>query len=148
LANKRSDKSPFESRFGGGWLSPGQYLAENMCARFATCQKTTLGVKFWRDKAWASRFRQQVDHANKLLKQFDIKAIIRALRTFHGQRVYSLGNPHLVPLIKAEQAKLVATPSDTDSQQAPPSPEATTQQPRPSFVPTTAPLSKLRDFDV
>jgi len=69
MANERSEKSCFQSKFGGGWISSGQFLAEIMCERFALSQKERLSHKFWSDPYWLKKFKLQLKGANELLKK-------------------------------------------------------------------------------
>lgn len=143
MAESRSNKSGFESRYGGEWISRGQWLAEIACERTARKDGQNLPFKFWTNPKWAKIFKAQITHANRLLKKYDVSAITKALRTSRGKRAYSLGAKFLVPLIEDEQRKL--------SRHQPPEPVAaipdTTEAPRPTFAPTPSLLNSLRNLD-
>ncbi len=119
-----------------------------MVARQARSKKLTLPMFFWNIEKWKRQFLLQIRQANSLLKLYSYQAILRALRTYEGKKVFSLGAPFLDPLIKAEQEKL-----DRDKQRivetpAPPVEHVHTepQAPRPAFVPKQNALSKLKEL--
>jgi hypothetical protein len=104
MAKERSDKCPYESKFGGGWLNSVQFLAESMCARAARAQKTELPHKFWNDTYWLKKYKLQLKHAANLLKDFTVGEIIKGLKHQDARRIYSLGlTSVLVPLIEREK---------------------------------------------
>lgn len=104
MAKDRSDKSKYLSRYSEGYVSAGQYITELICEKKATSLKKELPVRFWKLDEWASYFRNQIGSAHKLLKQFHEKAIIKALNNPKARSIYSLRAPHLLPIIKEEQA--------------------------------------------
>lgn len=89
-------------------ITAAQYLAEFICERIAEKEGKRLALKFWNNKEWNKKFRLQITHANKLLKDYDnnVRCIIRALNTFQGKKVYSLGARYILdPLIIDEIKK-------------------------------------------
>jgi hypothetical protein len=87
-------------------VSAAQYITEIICERKAVKDKQDLHYRFWISKEWSKFFRNQIGSANKLLKQYSDKAIIAALLSRDGQKIYSLRAPHLPDMIVKEQAKL------------------------------------------
>lgn len=145
MPTNRSDKSRFASRYGGGWVTQVQYLAEAMCGRMAAKDRQSLPMKFWGDKKWKKPFLTQMHFARKALNKFSIHAIMRAMRTDRGRQAYSLGAPFLVSLIEQAQKELdllarnqVEPPAEIPS---------TTQAPRPSFAAKPSVLNRLRGID-
>ena len=61
--------------------------------------------KLWNTTKWKNKFRSQVTKAYQLLKKYDDIAIINALKSDRGKRIYSLRVKFLEPLIKKEQTK-------------------------------------------
>ena len=100
MPKHRTKKSPFESRYGGNWISPAQYITEYICEKKSSGD---LPDKFWQQEKWKSYFRQQVFAANGLLSLYSPKAIIQALRDRRAYRVYSLRAPFLDPIIAEKQ---------------------------------------------
>jgi hypothetical protein len=97
-----SDKYP--SKYSNGkQVSAAQFITEIICERKAQMNREDLHYRFWVHKAWASFYRNQIGSAHKLLKQFSAKAIIRALNTDTGRRIYSLRAPHLLDIIRKEE---------------------------------------------
>lgn len=127
-----------------------------MTARVADRDKYKLPDRFWLDRGskWELEFRQQARKAAELLKDYSIQAVIAALRSTRGKKVYSLGaKSTLVPLIKAEQkildhkALLAAEQARERAEESPPAqPELPAAPPPapPAAKPST--LSKLRDL--
>lgn len=142
MNHKRGERTRYESRFGGGWLSAGQYLAENMCDRMARKSGETLSYRFWDLPGWKRVFLNQLRLANSLLKTYSATAIIRSLRTPRGKTVYSFGAKFLAGLVEAEQRKFERRCDEVTL-----SPVIATLPPRPIFTEKPTPLSKLRDFD-
>lgn len=146
MPEQRSEKSCFASRFGGGWLAAGQYLAESMVDRMARKEGETLPLKFWELPRWKRVFLLQLRSANELLKSYSVEAIIRALRTTEGKKVYSLGAPWLDGLIAGEQARLERQAEALKSQPPEaPLPSGLPEAPRPAFVRPSI-LNRLRDL--
>ena len=88
-------------------ISAAQYLAEFMCERIAHKDGKVLTTKFWNKPEWGKVFRAQITHANKWLKSYDARSILRALKTFRGKKIYSLGAKYLLePLVKQAQIEL------------------------------------------
>lgn len=107
MAKERSEKCCYESRFGGGWITAENYLAENMVARKARSKGQSLPQRFWEDAYWRKEMLAQIRHAASLLKEFSIEAILSALRHSDAKYIYSLGlRSTLVPLIRKSQALL------------------------------------------
>lgn len=87
-------------------VSAAQYITEIVCEHYAKKNKLDLHYRFWTNKEWSSFYRSQIGTANKLLKKYDCKAIIRALHNPKSTRIYSLRAPHLIAIIEDEQDKL------------------------------------------
>jgi Fe2+ or Zn2+ uptake regulation protein len=99
------DKYP--SKYSNGKsVSAAQYITEIICERKAQNSKQDLHYRFWIEKTWAVFYKNQIASAYKLLKQYSSKAIVKALNTETGKRIYSLRAPHL-PAIIEEQEKLI-----------------------------------------
>lgn len=94
----------FRSKYSNNKLvSPAQYITELICENKAKIDKKDLHFKFWLNKEWAIFYKNQIATANKLLKTYEPEHIIRALKTFPGQKIYSLRAPHLSKLIEKEK---------------------------------------------
>jgi len=84
-------------------VSAAQYITEMICEKRAKMLKLDLHYRFWTNKEWASYYRNQIGSANKLLKEYDCRAIIRALNNPKSVKIYSLRAPHLIAIIQSEQ---------------------------------------------
>lgn len=87
-------------------VSAAQYITELICEKKAKIDKTDLHYRFWLSKKWSAFFRNQIGTANKLLQDYDAKAIVNALLTNEAGKIFSLRAPHLLPIIQQEQHKL------------------------------------------
>src|SRR5687768_14677129 len=107
MSDNASQKRPFRSSYGGGWITAQQLLAEVICARIARRDNVELVEGFWKSPRWSRECRLQLVLAASLLKEFSVAAVLAALKTTRGKRLYSLGlKSVLVPLIQAEQERL------------------------------------------
>ena len=148
MAENRSPESPWQSKWGGGWVSSGQYLAEGMVARIAKKDGIDLPHRFWMLSRWKRVFLLQLRFANSLLKLYEPAAIVKALRTPEGKRVYSLGAKWLDPLVRDQQERLDRQEQIREAvEPVSPPPESVVEPPRPTFVEKPHLLSKLRDLD-
>lgn len=100
----------------GKYVSPAQYITEIICENKAKIDKKDLHYRFWLNKEWAAYFRNQIATANKLIKQYGHKAIVRALKNEKASRIYSLRSPVLLSIIKQE-AKILESQNQTLSKQ-------------------------------
>lgn len=140
MGQKRTEASSFESSYGGGFISAGQYLAEILCERQAG---GSLPLRFWDEKTWKRKFLLQVRLAARLLQTYSITAILRALRTARGKQATSLGSPFLKSLMEDEQ-KALSLPAAIEPfvPQASVGPENTSL--RGPFIQERSLLSKLK----
>jgi hypothetical protein len=89
-------------------ITPAQFITEMICERKAKKEKQDLHHRFWLSDKWNKYFRNQIPTANRLCKQFSPRAIINALNTNAGLRIFSLRAPHLKAIIEEEEVKLAA----------------------------------------
>lgn len=149
MPEKRSEKSTYLSRYGGGYVSPAQFLAEFMCARQAARQGKSLPLRFWTLPAWEREFRNQLRLANGLLKLYLPEAVSLVLRSKQGRNVYSLGAKWIDPAVAAEDARLraLAALAVPEAEREPAEPPRAPEPPRPAFVATKSPLSRLKELE-
>jgi hypothetical protein len=100
----------YPSKYSNGKLvSAAQFITEIICENKAMKDNKDLHYRFWTNKNWESFYRSQIASAHKLLKTYDAKAIIKALKNSKARKIYSLRAPHLIPIIETEQAILSNT---------------------------------------
>lgn len=87
-------------------VTPAQYITEIICENRAKKDGLDLHYRFWSSKEWSKFYRNQIASANKLVKEYDDVAIIRALKRPEASKIYSLRAPHLKSIIEQEQDKL------------------------------------------
>jgi hypothetical protein len=146
MAEKRSDKNCYSSRYGGGFINAAQFLAEFICERQAQKAKTDLSYKFWNGPRWKKQFLYQVQLGHRLLKLYRVEAILAALRK--RKDVYSLNATFIDNIIQAEENEI--NHKEAARASAPPVEELkvdTTQKPRNVLPEKKSTLSKLRDLD-
>lgn len=91
----------FISKYSNGKsVSAAQYLVEFICERLAKIKKKDLHYRFWLSPEWEKEYKGQVGAANKLLKQYDIRQVLAALKSERGSKIYSLRAPHLPGIIE------------------------------------------------
>lgn len=94
----------FQSRYSHDKLvTAAQYITELICEKKAKCD---LPQQFWKHPKWEKFYRQQIVAANGLLKKYQAKAIILALKSDKTYSVYSLRHPNLPHIILTEQERL------------------------------------------
>jgi hypothetical protein len=149
MAAKETEHSRYKSKFGGGFITAAQFLAEMMCERVEGRKGKHLRWKFWDLPAWKKRYLAQVLQAQRLLKEYDASAIFRALRTREGKVVYSLSAKFLLPMIVAEQDKLDLQKAARAKMSPPPGPPPveTKWTPPPSFAEKKSIIYKLREVE-
>jgi hypothetical protein len=90
-------------------VSEAQYITELICEKKAKIDKADLHYRFWLSKKWSVFFRNQIASANKLLLEYDAKAIIAALLDKRTDKIFSLRAPHLKPIIEEKQQQVEST---------------------------------------
>lgn len=94
----------YHSKYSNGKsVSAAQYITELICENKAKKDKLDLHYRFWTTKSWEKYYRDQIASANKLIKKYTAKAIISALRSHEGRKIYSLRAPFLIPIIEKHQ---------------------------------------------
>jgi hypothetical protein len=84
----------------GKTVSAAQFITEIVCENKARRDKLDLHYRFWTHSTWAGFYRNQIASANKLVKQYGAKPIIKALQDDKGKNIYSLRAPFLIPIIE------------------------------------------------
>ncbi len=97
-------QNKYPSKYSNGkHVSAAQYITEIICEHLAKKNKQDLHYRFWISVAWEKFYKSQIFTANKLLKKYDAKAIIKALESTKAQKIYSLRAPHLLSIIEEHQ---------------------------------------------
>ena len=98
---KRTERSKYKHQTTGDYCTCAAYIAEMMCLRLAQHKNEgNLSFKFWNKKPWDWTFKQQLLSANKLIKQYGEKAVLRAV--LEKKTVFSLKNRQILPEIKRQ----------------------------------------------
>lgn len=87
-------------------VSEAQYITEIICEKKALLSNEDLHYRFWTQKKWSTFYKNQIGSAHKLLKKYTAKAIINALMSNEGKKIFSLRAPHLPAIIEKEQQKI------------------------------------------
>lgn len=140
MPNNRTEKSRYTSKYGGGFISQGQYLAERMCEKIAIIEKKHLGEKFWTDKEWGKTFVFQTVQANKLLKNYSFRAIMETIKDKRCGWAKSYG-ANIKKILDEYEKKNVEPTEKRDIE------PATISDHRPTFSPTKKSKSKLEGLD-
>ena len=101
MASKRSDLSPYPSRYSpGAWITGAQYIVELVCEKLAKHKGKDLPIKFWEIKEWASAFRAQTRAVNQLCKKYDEQVIISVVKE---KNIFSLRAKWVEQVIQQKQ---------------------------------------------
>jgi len=148
MAKEKTESSRFESRFGGGFITNAQFLAENMVAKGARRRGIELPAKFWNLDRYKREFLMQLRFANSLLKLYSIDTILFVLRT-EGKSAYTLNARWLDPIFTAEQKKRNLQESERLKQaetKVAEKPVVVQEKERPVFIHSQSELDKLRNL--
>lgn len=97
----------YHSKYSNGkTVSAAQYITELVCENKAKKDKLDLHYRFWTTKIWEKYYKDQIASAYKLIKKYSPKAIIAALRSHEGQKIYSLRAPFLLPIIETKEKSI------------------------------------------
>lgn len=83
-----------------------QLLTEFICQRIAQKNDEVLIESYWKLPRWKAIFQKQVIKATAFLKVYSYQAIIKALSTKEGVKIYSFYYPRLPELCAIEQEKI------------------------------------------
>jgi hypothetical protein len=108
MAKQQTEKSRFPSRYGGedNFVTGTQYIIELICEKKAKLDNRNLPLKFWTHPDWAAFYKRWLRQVAKLLKEFDEKAIIAALKSKKSGMRWSLHTEFMLNLIREEQGVL------------------------------------------
>jgi hypothetical protein len=135
----------YKHKTNGQTCNAAQYIAEMVCLREA--ERVNVGrpaYALWNTDKWKKKFQSQVTKAYQLLKKYSDKAIINALNSYKGKKIYSLRVKFLEPIINDEQVRLnkivkLRKPANEHE-------DLTNSQPRKQYGKQSQ-LSFLRDLD-
>ena len=91
MATQKTEKTPYLSNYGGGYVRPDQWITEKLCALIAKKEGGELPDKFWNFPKWQKLFRRQVQMASSLLLIYDAPAVSATLRDKRMYNVRSFG---------------------------------------------------------
>jgi len=108
MAKEQTEKSRYPSRYGGSdnFVTGTQYIIELICEKKARLDNRILPLKFWNHPDWANFYKRWLRQVYKLLKEFDERAIIAALKSKESGCRWSLHTEFMIGLIRKEQEKL------------------------------------------
>lgn len=124
-------------------VTAAQFITEVICEHKAQKDKEDLHYKFWTNKKWEKFYKDQIATANKLVKQYDPIAIVKALKDPKAKNIYSLRAPFLKPII-IEQQKILNASNKTLKQKLNRDKNNNYKRPKENKQNT---LSKLREID-
>lgn len=103
----------YPSKYSNGKeVSAAQFITEIICEHKAKIDNKDLHYRFWTTPYWAKFYRNQISSAHKLIKKYNEKAIIAALKLQESSRTYSLRSPVLIKLIEQEAKKIASHNND------------------------------------
>jgi hypothetical protein len=91
---QRTDKSKYKHVTTGDYCTCAAYVAELMCLRIAEYKGISgLPYKFWNIKPWDWTFKKQMMLANKIIKKYGEKCLVKAVNSQELKRAFSLNHP-------------------------------------------------------
>ena len=100
----RNNLDKYISKYSNGKeVTAAQYITEIICEHWAKQNQQDLHYRFWTSAKWQKHYKSQIPAANKLVKKYNPKAIIRALNDPKAWKIYSLRAPHLPAMIEQHQ---------------------------------------------
>ena len=100
-------KIKFKSKYSPAKeVTAAQYITELICERKAALTGSELPIFFWKLSEWTKFYKNQIFSAYKILKCYDVNAVINAIRSPEAKRQYSLRSPKLIQLYQKEQEKI------------------------------------------
>jgi RNA processing factor Prp31 len=143
MAHERTPLSRYKSPSTGEYCTGAQYISEMMCQRMAeNNNEGSLAYKFWNTKKWQKTYQLQIIVANRLTDKYDERAIITALRSKEGKKIYSLRFPNIEELIERHESLINKGEGKTISTE----PNSAEAKPRKPFGEKSK-IQKLRDLD-
>jgi hypothetical protein len=99
----------YYSKYSNGkTVSAAQYITELVCENKAKKDKLDLHYRFWTTAVWEKYYKDQRASSYRLIKKYSAKAIVAALRSHEGQKIYSLRAPFLLPIIEAKEKSIAS----------------------------------------
>lgn len=106
MAKNRTEKSKWESSYGGGFIATSQYISEKICQRKADQERRgRLPSFFWQDDKWKNFYKQQTTFAAKMIKEFGETALLKAFRRQDVSWCYSLASAKFRAAVYEEYQK-------------------------------------------
>jgi len=97
----------YYSKYSNGkTVSAAQYITELVCENKAKKDKLDLHYRFWTTAVWEKYYKDQIASSYRLIKKYSAKAIVAALRSHEGQKIYSLRAPFLLPIIESKEKSI------------------------------------------
>lgn len=107
MPQEQTNKSRYPSKYSPHtFIAARQYIIELICERKAQKEDIILPLRFWKDDEWKKFYKSQLRRCDTLLKKYSDIAIIKALNTYRGKKIYSLFAAWLEDIIAEEQKKL------------------------------------------
>lgn len=107
-----SDQKYISKYSNGKEVTAAQFITEMICEKFAKLNKLDLHYRFWLSEKWQKHYKSQIPAANKLVKKYSPKAIIRALNDPQASKIFSLRAPHLPAIIERHEKILASQPKE------------------------------------
>ena len=105
IVKNQSEKHPYPSRFGAGFVSVSQYITEIFCEHVARQKHKDLPNKFWELTEWKKFYANQIPSVCKLLKKYPAHVILAAIRDKRSYNIYSIRSPYLLKIIDKYNAQ-------------------------------------------
>tara|TARA_Y100001938_G_C7831399_1_gene301551 strand:+ start:54 stop:524 length:471 start_codon:yes stop_codon:yes gene_type:complete len=147
MALNKTEKTPYLSRYGGGYVRPDQWITEKLCEVIAKKKCIELPDKFWNLSKWGSLFRRQVQMASSLLVMYDAEAVYKSLKDKRLSNVRSFGAFSCSFFSKVLDEYQSSYEAEKRSQEESEELAARDTRKLPTYTPKQNKLSRLKEID-
>ena len=148
MALNKTEKTPYLSTYGGGYVRPDQWITEKLCEVIAKKKCVELPDKFWNLPKWGPLFRRQVQMASSLLVMYDAEAVYKSLKDKRLSNVRSFGAFSCSFFSKVLEEYQTAYDIEKREQKHSEDLDVRDTKQLPTYKPKQNKLSRLKEIDV
>lgn len=104
MKKQRTDDKPYKSNCSDLYIDAANYITELICIK--NSEKNNWGQlpeKFWNHPKYKNLYIREISQARNLLKEYDERAIIAAIKSYDARYILSLRNKNLIPIIRKQK---------------------------------------------
>lgn len=105
-----TEKYPYKSNAAPFYVDPSNYLAELICKKKFQDEETgAIPQLFWRQPKFKNLYIREISQARNLLKKYDEKSVVQAMKSPKAKWIRSLRNKNLIPIIEEFEKDVAET---------------------------------------